>query len=467
MTAIGTGASTGDCYGTKTKSAGIPKSSGTSLAGSGRDAADRGKKSFASAELERQSEAFSPCENRTPADAAGEIPVMRSAPTPIPRTPRSHDPEIQRLLLRLHASTNVSGFWTELRGLLQAATPHDALVVYLNFFDFASSWRAAKIIATANATRPTAWFERRREVDMTPQFVLAQRERLKLYRLSDVIPDPRQLRRTAFFQDYLAPGGWHHLAVALFWNGANVCSEIALRRTKAQGDFSESEFRLLQELHPHIETVHNRLIAQEEERVRRRWLEEFSDHLPFAFLILDLALQPVYANREGMETCAAWNFGLREARAYRHRDVFRVPDEILSACRDLKARWLAQPEQRLTEARRFRLRLVHSHHPELVANLTLQTGTATGAAKPGFVVHLSRPAGIHSPEVSGSLPLHSMLAHLTEAEQEIVRGLVAGYSNCEIAALLGKSINTVKGQLTAIYRKIGVPSRGRLLALIR
>jgi len=392
--------------------------------------------------------------------------VMQASLSIRTRVPRLQDPGIRRHLLRLHASTDVNQFWTALRALLGEAAPHDALIVYLNFFDFASSWQAAKIFSTANASRPTAWFEGRRQVDMTPQFVLAQREKLKLYRLSDVISDPGQLRRTAFFQDYLAPGGWHHLAVALFWDGANVCSEIALRRTEAQGDFSEDEFRLLQELHPHIETVHTRLISQEEERVRRHWLEEFSDHLPFALLFLNLELKPVYVNREGMEQCAMWNFGPQEARAYRCRDVFRVPYEILDACAELKKRLLGRRSSSSSPPQQhFDIRRLHPKYPELAANLTLQRETASSAAKPGFVVYLSRRGD--ALEGGFSLPIHSMLGELTAAERDIVRLLLAGHSNQEISGHLRKSVNTVKGQLTHIYKKLGVASRSRLLALIR
>lgn len=377
------------------------------------------------------------------------------------RSPRLQHLEIQSLLLQLHASTNIEECWAALQSLLAQAAPHDAMVAYLNFFDFASSWQAAKILSTPNASRPVTWFEGRRQVDMTPSFVLAQPEKIKIYRLSDVIPDERKLQNTSFYRDYLAPAGWHYLAVSLFWRGTTVCSQVALRRTKAQGDFSAQEIRLLRELHPHIGTVLNRLIFQEEERARRSWLEKFNDHLPFALLFLDLDLAPMYVNREGMEQCALWNFGPAFAHAYQPRDVFRVPDEILTACRELKSRWLAERAQ--PEApNRWSNRRTHARHPGLVANLTLQTETPFPAAKPGFIIHLSRESD--SSRNESSFPILSMLGRLTTAEREIARLVLAGKSNEEIASELGKSINTVKSQLTLTYRKLGVSSRSQLLA---
>jgi DNA-binding NarL/FixJ family response regulator len=53
------------------------------------------------------------------------------------------------------------------------------------------------------------------------------------------------------------------------------------------------------------------------------------------------------------------------------------------------------------------------------------------------------------------------------AEQVVARYLSQGLSNREIAAILGKSEATVKNQVSACLRKCGVPTRGRLIALLR
>lgn len=367
-------------------------------------------------------------------------------------------PDLQPALLRLHASAEVKEFWPALQALLAAAVPHDALVTYLNFLDFRSSWRAARILTTDNAVRPAAWFEGRRQVDMTPRFVLSQPGRLKLYRLSDAVPDSRRLRRSAFFRDYLAPAGWRHLAVMLFWRGDRVCSQIALRRTAAQGDFTAAELRLLQDLHPHLATVLDRLLRQEEEKVRRGWLERFNDHLPFALLLLDFELAPVYVNREGLAQCAAWNRGPLAAAALDHRAVFQVPEAVRAGCAELRRRWLAGGAP--AETRTFRC--AHPQHRGLVATIALQADDAAHAAKPDFVVHFFRET-----ETAGNFPVRSMLGRLTVAERALAAEILRGGSNREAAAALGKSVFTIKRQLTSIFRKLGVASRGQLLARCR
>jgi len=49
----------------------------------------------------------------------------------------------------------------------------------------------------------------------------------------------------------------------------------------------------------------------------------------------------------------------------------------------------------------------------------------------------------------------------------VVAGVCQGLTNREIASRLGKSEFTVKNQVSAILRKLGLPTRGRLIALLR
>ncbi len=55
---------------------------------------------------------------------------------------------------------------------------------------------------------------------------------------------------------------------------------------------------------------------------------------------------------------------------------------------------------------------------------------------------------------------------LTEAERDVVLGVVSGLSNAEIAARRSASPRTVANQLAAIFRKLGVDSRAELTAKI-
>jgi DNA-binding CsgD family transcriptional regulator len=231
--------------------------------------------------------------------------------------PSLDDPRFESLLLRLHASIDIHEFWSALSQILNELMPHDACVAYLEYVDYAKTWDASRILTTPNAQRSREWLERRREVSMTPAFVLSH-PGLKVYRLSQV-------------------------ASLLFWGADRLVSEIVIRRTREQGDFTAREMALLQRLHPHLETALQRASAVE----RRAGSAG--------------AVQPDEAKRDAIQ------------------------------------------------------------------------------ALPG---------------------------ELTVAERELVQFVRIGFSNKEIAAHLDKSVRTVKTQLTSVYKKCGVRSRARLLAMM-
>jgi len=56
---------------------------------------------------------------------------------------------------------------------------------------------------------------------------------------------------------------------------------------------------------------------------------------------------------------------------------------------------------------------------------------------------------------------------LSPAERIVAAHVCQGLSNREIATAPGKSERTVKNQVSAILAKCGVPTRARLIALLR
>jgi DNA-binding NarL/FixJ family response regulator len=52
-------------------------------------------------------------------------------------------------------------------------------------------------------------------------------------------------------------------------------------------------------------------------------------------------------------------------------------------------------------------------------------------------------------------------------EREVVRLIVEGASNKEVAAALGISERTVKGHLSNIFQKLGVPDRLKLVVQMK
>lgn len=112
----------------------------------------------------------------------------------------------------------------------------------------------------------------------------------------------------------------------------------------------------------------------------------------------------------------------------------------------------AMPQQRaLTRSQKVLLHALSSHLEATARRVNVASVDALPGSQYGQVQIKAE-----------TLPLR--LAQLTPAEREIVELLRQGSSNKEIACMLGKSVRTVKTQLTSVYKKLGVRSRSRLLA---
>jgi DNA-binding CsgD family transcriptional regulator len=247
----------------------------------------------------------------------------------------------------------------------------------------------------------------------------------------------------------------------------DVNSVISLRRPAERGAYRPEELKLLRKLHPHFEAVISRLIKTQEERAKLDWFENFNEHLPFALLQLDWELKTNYANREAMKQCCAWNFGPQRTALYNPKSVFRIPQLILDACGQLQQRWLRQSANPKVAGIDSNLsaRLAHPAHPALHATVTLQPGGDSPATRPVFTIWFADQGDTSAaPTIISSLPAVNTL---TVAERELATLICSGCSNQEAASRLGKSRKTVAGQLTSIYKKLGVPGRSRLIAALR
>ena len=63
-----------------------------------------------------------------------------------------------------------------------------------------------------------------------------------------------------------------------------------------------------------------------------------------------------------------------------------------------------------------------------------------------------------------SAPTPDLPACLSESEGEVVRAVLRGHSNAQIARQRGTSAKTIANQLYRIYRKLGVCARDELVA---
>ncbi|MSU49243.1 MAG: response regulator transcription factor [Opitutus sp.] len=87
--------------------------------------------------------------------------------------------------------------------------------------------------------------------------------------------------------------------------------------------------------------------------------------------------------------------------------------------------------------------------------------------RPGFLVVLEDRTMERRSAANVTPERQRLLWALTPSEREIALLICEGGSNQEIARQLKKSQLTIKKQATSVFAKLGVPSRTRLIALLR
>ena len=101
-----------------------------------------------------------------------------------------------------------------------------------------------------------------------------------------------------------------------------------------------------------------------------------------------------------------------------------------------------------------------------VLNVTSNGGVwVTRSLLPRLVTELRNYVQAHRKPVERPAP--EALSDLTQRERDIVRLIVEGASNKEVASALAISERTVKGHLSNVFQKLGVSDRLKLMLYVR
>ena len=288
----------------------------------------------------------------------------------------------------------------------------------------------------------------------------------KFVRLSNLFPNRNSFVRSVLYRRHIAAQKCAHGFCLLFWKRQRLICGIAIVRSAEQGDFSPAEVKLLRELYPQFMTALCRIESLERERSVRIDFEAFLSRLPLPTIILQWNLKPIYQNQAAREFCAIWEKGPEEARLTKAASP--IPCAILDRCRLLKQQWMEAKRRNLSGLRTI-FKEERIHHPRLTylrAIVRLRDVKSAGVARPHFLIEcedLSRNGNQGNGSGMSRLPA---LTRLTKREQEIARLVCTGQSNKEIADAAHLSVAMVKKHLHMVFRKLEVPSRSRLVALM-
>ena len=364
------------------------------------------------------------------------------------------DPSLEKTLLSLHAAMNIGSFWKAIQQLLAAAIPNRLIGLMLQPNPI------LPMIARWTSPMPDGFFT----AEPLKSYIAAQ-TRHRFVRISDLFLNRSSLMKSAFYRRYMAPQKCAHGVCLLFWKDQRLICVIAIMRTATQGDLSPAEMKLLQHLYQQFLTALCRLRSLEREHSLRMDLEEFLSRLPMPTILLRWNLKPIYQNRAARDFCAVWEKGPEEAQVTKATSP--IPSEILERCRRLKQQWAhaQRPVARQTGFKEERVH--HPRSPHLRATLQLKQLNSCGVARPHFLIECE---DLRSAAASPPGPPRSRLPHLvrlTRREQEVARLVCEGRSNQEIADDACLSLPMVKKHVHAIFRKLEVTSRGRLMTLMR
>ena len=349
---------------------------------------------------------------------------------------------------------NVGSFWKATRQVLSAAMPNRVIGFTHNpILPLIAIWRWTQPM-------PQGFFAAE-----PLQSYVARRPRQKFVRISDLFPNRRSFIKSGFYQRCMAPQECANGGGLFFWKGQRLVCVIAILRTAAQGDLWPTEIELLRQLYPQFQTALRRLDSLEREHSVRRDFEECLSRLPLPTILLRWNLKLIYQNRAAREFCTLWEKGPEEAKWTNATSP--IPSEILDRCRLLKQQWA---RTRRTNTQQAGCEKEHVHHPgvpHLRVTIHLKQSKLAGVARPHFLIECE---DLRRHSASGAAPGNSRLPHLaqlTSREQEVAGLVCDGRSNQEIADNARLSVPMVKKHLHAVFRKLEVPSRSRLITLMR
>ena len=364
------------------------------------------------------------------------------------------DPTLEKPLLHLHAAIDVNSFWKGVQDVIEAALPNCFIGLTLQHSPILPR------IAKSTKKLPGSFFP----IMPIKKYFSAHSHRNILV-INDLFLDERHFRRSSFYRDCIVPINGRCAIGLFFWDIRRLLAAIIVVRNLQQGELSPGEVRVIGHLHSQFQTALHRLHSRSRERAVRVALEQFMRRLPLPTVLLRWNLRLAYRNQAAAESCAVWQRGPLGARFIKLKAP--IPPEVLNQCRVLKKRWEQLSPLSLASANLVDETVRHPTRCDLRARISLKQSSSAAFARPHFLIEFEDLRGSGGTGYQISRASLSHLVRLTSREQNLARLVCDGRSNQEIADESGLSLETVKRHLHSIFCKLQVPSRSRLMALMR
>jgi DNA-binding CsgD family transcriptional regulator len=365
--------------------------------------------------------------------------------------------KVQKPLLALQAATESKTLLKAAEQLLHAVVPCDVVYTLLHY----SMDRGRSTVAWGSDGSVFDNEYLRASLQGNPLgWVLATKPGVKTHTLRDCYPTEEAMESDPFFINFIQRIGLRHACPLIFWrenlDGADLV--IGAHRSAKWPAFSPADIAAMELIHPHVDAAYRRVNALVSQRCARRGMEEFVALLPLPAILVDWELKGLFHNAAGREAAARW------AGASAHLNTpakgFQPPPDLLCVLAEMKQDWTAALLKDPGPAIFLERTLSHAKHAGLRALISMTALRSPHFGKPSFVIRFESD----TPGADGRL---ATLTRLSKRERDLALMVSDGMSNQEIADALGRSLSTVKSELHVVFKKLEIPSRARLIALLR
>ena len=364
------------------------------------------------------------------------------------------DPRLEKPLLHLHGAIDVDSFWKAVQNVIQSAVPSCFIGLTLQHSPILPR------ITKSTEKLAASFFP----IMPVKKYFSTHPHRNILF-INDFFSDERNFRNSSFYRGCMVPLNGRCAIGLFFWDVGRLLAAIIFVRNVQQGQLSSGGVRVIRHLHAQFQTALHRLLSRSRERAVRVALEQFMRRVPLPTLLLRWNLRLAYRNQAAAESCAVWQRGPLGARFIKLKAP--IPPEILNQCRVLKKRWEHLSPLSLASANFADETVRHPTWCDLRATISLKQSSSAAFARPHFLIKFEDLRGSDGTGYQISRASLSHLVRLTRREQNLARLVCDGRSNQEVADESGLSLETVKRHLHSIFCKLHVPSRSRLMALMR
>jgi DNA-binding CsgD family transcriptional regulator/PAS domain-containing protein len=344
--------------------------------------------------------------------------------------------------------------WEKFLQLTARVVGGEAAALLLHDFGDSQS-RVARHWSLASQTSQTAQSEEEQRSGLEAWIQAVTRASEKFGTLEPVIAFA-DLEGTEFYHDLLLPFGMPHGIFGMVERGAARVASLSIYRGGKAGEFREQDFEVVRFLCPHIERAYRLHLHLAGSRKQRASLRSALDSLSMGVILVASRGQVVTMNRAAEQLLAdndslqASPQGLRAESAGEAAQLDRLIEE---ATGNSEAEFRSAGLLTISRKNRSALLLLVSR----VRSLDVDQAHPVRA-----IVFISDP----EQKVRPTCDTLRALFGLTPAEYRLAMLLADGHDPVAIAELVGVSRNTLKSQLTSIYRKTGTSRQAQLVRLL-